>query len=102
MAKKSMIQKNLRRIKLCDQYKEKRKELKDILYNKNIPLVDRLASQNRLIKNLPRDSSRVRVRNRCILTGRPRGVYRKFDLSRVILRDLCGFGKIPGVTKSSW
>lgn len=102
MAKKSMIQKNLRRIKLCEQYRERREKLKSILYDKNIPLGDRLVAQNILTKKLPRDSSRIRIRNRCVLTGRPRGVYRKFDLSRVILRDLCGFGKIPGVTKSSW
>ncbi|MBD0391279.1 30S ribosomal protein S14 [Wolbachia endosymbiont of Pentalonia nigronervosa] len=102
MAKKSMIQRNLRRIKLCDQYKRKREELKAITNNKGLSLSERFAAQNKLIKKLPRNSSKVRIRNRCALTGRPRGVYRKFGLCRVILRDLCAFGEIPGVTKSSW
>lgn len=102
MAKKSMIQRNLRRIKLCDQYKKKREELKAITNNKGLSLSERFAAQNKLIKKLPRNSSKVRIRNRCALTGRPRGVYRKFGLCRIILRDLCAFGEIPGVTKSSW
>ena len=78
MAKKSMIQRNLRRIKLCDQYKRKREELKAITNNKGLSLSERFAAQNKLIKKLPRNSSKVRIRNRCALTGRPRGVYRKF------------------------
>ncbi|MDM8335006.1 30S ribosomal protein S14 [Wolbachia pipientis] len=102
MAKKSMIQKNLRRVRLCDQHREKREKLKSIMNDKSIPIGERFAAQNKLIKKLPRDSSRTRVRNRCALTGRPRGVYRKFGLCRIVLRDLCSFGKIPGVTKSSW
>lgn len=102
MAKKSMIQRNLRRIKLCDQYKKRREELKAVIGNKDLPLGERFAAQNKLIKKLPRNSSKVRIRNRCALTGRPRGVYRKFGLCRIALRDLCAFGEIPGVTKSSW
>lgn len=102
MAKKSMIERNLRRIKLCDQYKEKREKLKSIINNKNLSIGERFAAQNKLIKKLPRNSSKVRIRNRCALTGRPRGVYRKFGLCRIVLRDLCSFGQIPGVTKSSW
>ncbi|MGL9733207.1 MAG: 30S ribosomal protein S14 [Wolbachia sp.] len=102
MAKKSMIQRNLRRIKLYDQYEEKRKKLKSIINNRSISISERFVAQNKLIKELPRDSSQIRIRNRCALTGRPRGVYRKFGLCRIILRDLCSFGKIPGVTKSSW
>lgn len=102
MAKKSMIQRNLRRIKLCDQYREKREKLKSTIKNKDIPISKRFAAQNKLIKELPRDSSKTRIRNRCALTGRPRGVYRKFGLCRIVLRDLCALGKIPGVTKSSW
>ncbi|WP_168463883.1 30S ribosomal protein S14 [Wolbachia endosymbiont of Ctenocephalides felis wCfeT] len=102
MAKKSMIQRNLRRIELCGRYKEKRKELKAIINNKNLSISERFAAQNKLIKELPRDSSKVRIRNRCALTGRPRGVYREFGLSRIVLRDLCAFGQIPGVMKSSW
>ncbi len=102
MAKKSMIERNLNRIKLHDRYKEKREELKSIINNKNLSLSERFAAQNKLIKTLPRDSSKTRIRNRCALTGRPRGVYRKFGLCRIVLRDLCAFGRIPGVTKSSW
>ncbi|WP_265033801.1 30S ribosomal protein S14 [Wolbachia endosymbiont (group A) of Sicus ferrugineus] len=102
MAKKSMIERNLRRIKLCDQYKEKREKLKSIINNKNLSIVERFTAQNELIKKLPRNSSKTKIRNRCVLTGRPRGVYRKFGLCRIVLRDLCSFGQVPGVTKSSW
>lgn len=102
MAKKSMIERNLRRIKLCDQYKEKREKLKSIINNKNLSIVERFTAQNKLIKKLPRNSSKTKIRNRCALTGRARGVYRKFGLCRIVLRDLCSFGQIPGVTKSSW
>ncbi|WP_250294839.1 30S ribosomal protein S14 [Wolbachia endosymbiont of Oedothorax gibbosus] len=102
MAKKSMIERNLRRIKLCGQYKEKREKLKSIINNKDLSIGERFAAQNKLIKKLPRNSSKVRIRNRCALTGRPRGVYRKFGLCRIVLRDLCSFGQVPGVTKSSW
>src|SRR6266576_1765177 len=101
MAKKSMIERNLRRIKLCDQYKEKREKLKSIINNKNLSIVERFTAQNKLIKKLPRNSSKTKIRNRCALTGRPRGVYRKFGLCRIVLRDLCSFGQVPGVTKSS-
>ncbi|MDD9331744.1 MAG: 30S ribosomal protein S14 [Wolbachia sp.] len=102
MAKKSMIQRNLRRMKLCNQYKEKREKLKSIINNKNLSIGERFAAQSQLIKKLPRNSSKIRIRNRCVLTGRPRGVYRKFGLSRIVLRGLCSFGQVPGVTKSSW
>ncbi|WP_423348784.1 30S ribosomal protein S14 [Wolbachia sp. wLmal] len=102
MAKKSMIERNLRRIKLCDQYKEKREKLRSIINNKNLSIVERFTAQNKLIKKLPRNSSKTKIRNRCALTGRPRGVYRKFGLCRIVLRDLCSFGQVPGVTKSSW
>ncbi|WP_341823358.1 30S ribosomal protein S14 [Wolbachia endosymbiont (group A) of Agelastica alni] len=102
MAKKSMIERNLRRIKLCGQYKEKREKLKSIINNKNLSIVERFTAQNKLIKKLPRNSSKTKIRNRCALTGRPRGVYRKFGLCRIVLRDLCSFGQVPGVTKSSW
>ncbi|WP_395462860.1 30S ribosomal protein S14 [Wolbachia endosymbiont of Cantharis cryptica] len=101
MAKKSMIQRNLRRMKLYDQYREKREKLRCIIKNKNISIGERFAALNKLIK-LPRDSCKIRIRNRCAVTGRPRGVYGKFNLCRIVLRDLCSFGKIPGVTKSSW
>ncbi len=102
MAKKSIIERNLRRIKLCDQYKEKRQKLKSIINNKNLSIAERFTAQNKLIKKLPRNSSKTKIRNRCALTGRPRGVYRKFGLCRIVLRDLCSFGQVPGVTKSSW
>lgn len=102
MAKKSMIERNLRRIKLYDQYKEKREKLKSIINDKNLSIVERFTAQNKLIKKLPRNSSKTKIRNRCALTGRPRGVYRKFGLCRIVLRDLCSFGQVPGVTKSSW
>lgn len=102
MAKKSMIERNLRRRKLCDQYKEKREKLKSIINNKNLSIVERFTAQNKLIKKLPRNSSKTKIRNRCALTGRPRGVYRKFGLCRIVFRDLCSFGQVPGVTKSSW
>ena len=84
MAKKSMIERNLRRIKLCDQYKEKREKLKSIINNKNLSIVERFTAQNKLIKKLPRNSSKTKIRNRCALTGRPRGVYRKFGLCRIV------------------
>ncbi|UWI83158.1 30S ribosomal protein S14 [Wolbachia endosymbiont of Howardula sp.] len=102
MAKKSVIQRNLLRIKLCDQYAEKRSKLKQIINNKNITISERFAAQNKIIKTLPRNSSKTRIRNRCIVTGRPRGVYRNFGLCRIVLRSLCAFGQIPGVVKASW
>jgi small subunit ribosomal protein S14 len=102
MAKKSMIERNLCRIKLCGQYKEEREKLKSIINNKNLSIVERFTAQNKLIKKLPRNSSKTKIRNRCALTGRPRGVYRKFGLCRIVLRDLCSFGQVPGVTKSTW
>ncbi|WFW29535.1 MAG: 30S ribosomal protein S14 [Wolbachia endosymbiont of Menacanthus eurysternus] len=102
MAKKSIVQRNLRRVRLCSQYKEQRKRLKSIINDRNISISERFAAQNKLVKKLPRDSSQTRIRNRCALTGRSRGVYRKFGLCRIVLRDLCSFGKIPGVIKSSW
>lgn len=87
---------------MIDQYKEKREKLKSIINNKNLSIVERFTAQNKLIKKLPRNSSKTKIRNRCALTGRPRGVYRKFGLCRIVLRDLCSFGQVPGVTKSSW
>ncbi|MDG7055884.1 MAG: 30S ribosomal protein S14 [Wolbachia endosymbiont of Meromenopon meropis] len=102
MVKKSILQRNLRRVRLHDQYKERRRRLKSIINNRSLSIGERFAAQNKLIKDLPRDSSQIRIRNRCVLTGRPRGVHRKFGLCRIVLRDLCSFGKIPGVTKSSW
>ena len=101
MAKTSSIQRNLKRIKLVKQFSKKRENLKKIIKNKKLPLEERFAAQLKLAK-IPRNSAKVRIRNRCEITGRPRGVYRKLKISRIALRDLASNGKIPGMTKSSW
>ena len=101
MAKTSSIQRNLKRIKLVKKFSKKRKELKKIIKNKNLPLEERFNAQLKLAK-LPRNSARTRIRNRCEITGRPHGVYRKLKISRIALRELASEGKIPGMTKSSW
>ena len=101
MAKTSTIQRNLKRIKLVKKFLKKRESLKKIIKNKKLPLEERFAAQLKLAK-IPRNSSKVRIRNRCEITGRPRGVYRKLKISRIALRDLASKGKIPGMTKSSW
>ena len=101
MAKKSSIQKNLKRIKLSIKFSEKRENLKKIIKNKKLPLKERFEAQLKLAK-IPRNSSRTRIRNRCEITGRPHGVYRKLRISRIALRDLALAGKIPGMTKASW
>jgi len=101
MAKTSAIQRNLKRIKLAKKFLKKRENLKKIIKNKKLPLEERFAAQLKLAK-VPRNSSKVRIRNRCEITGRPRGVYRKLKISRIALRDLASKGKIPGMTKSSW
>ncbi len=101
MAKTSAIQKNLKRIKLVKRYAKKRAELKKIINNKKLELSERFAAQLKLNK-LPKNSSKIRVRNRCEVSGRPHGVYRKLRISRIALRDMASAGKIPGLTKSSW
>ena len=101
MAKTSSIQRNLKRIKLKKKFLKKRENLKKIIKNKKLPLEDRFAAQLKLAK-MPRNSSKTRIRNRCEITGRPHGVYRKLRISRIALRDLASKGKIPGMTKSSW
>jgi len=101
MAKTSSVEKNNRRRKLVDQYAARRKALKDIVMNQSLPLEERFRAQLKL-SALPRNSSKVRIRNRCEVTGRPRAFYRKLKLSRVALRDLGNTGKIPGLVKSSW
>ena len=101
MAKTSSIQRNLKRIKLVKKFLKKRTNLKKIIKNKKLPLEERFAAQLKLAK-IPRNSSKVRIRNRCEITGRPHGVYRKLKISRIALRDLASKGKIPGMTKSSW
>ena len=101
MAKMSAINKNNRRIKLSNQFFNKRKDLKKIIMNKNLPLGERFKAQQKLSK-LPRNSAKTRVMNRCQITGRPHGVYRKLKISRIALRQLGLQGKIPGMIKSSW
>ena len=101
MAKTSSIQRNLKRIMLNKKFKKKREALKQIIKNKKLPLDERFAAQLKLTK-LPKNSSRTRIRNRCEITGRPHGVYRKLKISRIALRELASSGKIPGMTKSSW
>tara|TARA_B100000401_G_C52663569_1_gene651313 strand:+ start:312 stop:617 length:306 start_codon:yes stop_codon:yes gene_type:complete len=101
MAKKSSIQKNLKRIKMVKKYQKKRAMLKKIINNKKLELSERFAAQLKLDK-LPKNSSKVRVRNRCGISGRPHGYYRKLKISRIALRDMASAGKIPGIIKSSW
>ena len=101
MAKLSSINKNNRRIKLSDKFYKKRNELKKIIMNKKLSLDERFVAQQKLSK-LPRNSAKNRVRNRCQITGRPHGVYRKLRISRIALRKLGLEGKIPGMVKSSW
>jgi len=101
MAKMSAINKNNRRIKLSEKFAKKRKELKSIVMNKKITLEERFKAQQKLSK-LPRNSAKIRVMNRCQITGRPHGVYRKLKISRIALRQLGLEGKIPGMVKSSW
>jgi small subunit ribosomal protein S14 len=101
MAKKSAIEKNKRRRKLVDRYAARRAALKAMARDESLPPEERFKAQLKLQK-LPRNSARGRVVNRCELTGRPRGYYRKFRLSRIALRDLGSRGELPGVVKSSW
>ncbi len=101
MAKLSSINKNNKRIKLSDKLFKKRQKLKKIIMNKKLPLEERFKAQQKLSK-LPRNSAKVRVMNRCQITGRPHGVYRKLKISRIALRQLGLQGKIPGLVKSSW
>ena len=101
MAKTSAIQRNLKRIKLSKKFDKKRKKLRAIVRNKKLPLNERFAAQLKLSK-LPKNSSKIRIRNRCEITGRPHGVYRKLKISRIALRQLGLQGKIPGLVKSSW
>jgi small subunit ribosomal protein S14 len=101
MAKTSSIERNLKRERMVKSYATKRKALKAIAANRNLPVEERFAATVKLAQ-LPRNSSRTRVHNRCELTGRPRGYYRKFKLCRIKFRDLASMGRIPGCVKSSW
>jgi len=101
MAKKSSIARNEKRRRLVERYAGKRAELKAILANPNSTDEEFYVAQRKLSK-LPRDSSKIRIRNRCNITGRPRAFIRRYGLSRLTFRELALDGKIPGVTKSSW
>ena len=101
MAKKSAVEKNNRRRRLAERFAARRKALKAVVMDRGRDPEERFEATLKLAE-LPRNSSRTRVRNRCMLTGRPRAYYRKFGLSRIALRDLASEGQIPGVVKSSW
>ena len=101
MAKQSSIQKNLKRKNIVKKFSNKRQSLKKKIMIKDLTLEERFKIQSKL-NELSRDSSKIRVRNRCKLTGRARGVYRKFGLSRIKIRELSMSGALPGVAKSSW
>ncbi|MEE9480818.1 MAG: 30S ribosomal protein S14 [Kiloniellales bacterium] len=101
MAKKSAIEKNNRRVRMVKKYAAKRAELRAVARDRSLPPEERFQAYLKLAK-LPRNGAPSRVRNRCELTGRPRGFYRKFRLSRIALRELGSVGQIPGMVKSSW
>jgi len=101
MAKKSMVERDLKRRKLADKYAAKRERLKELIKDQSKPAEERFMAALQLAE-LPRNSSKTRIRNRCLVTGRPRGFYRKLKMSRIALRQLGSEGKIPGLVKSSW
>jgi small subunit ribosomal protein S14 len=101
MAKTSSIDKNQKRRKLVARYAAKRAELKRIAGDESVSLEERFQARLKLAE-LPRNSSAVRIRNRCEITGRPRGYYRKLKMSRIALRELGSLGQVPGLVKSSW
>ena len=101
MAKMSAVEKNKKRIKLAQKYASKRNKLKKIVMDKKLNLNERFEAALKLAK-LPKNSAKNRIRNRCEITGRPHGYYRKLKMSRIALRELASMGKIPGMTKSSW
>jgi small subunit ribosomal protein S14 len=101
MAKKSMVNREVKRAKLVSQHATKRAALKAVINDQSKPVEERFKATIKLAE-LPRNSSATRIHNRCQLTGRPHAVYRKLKLSRIMLRDLASFGQIPGMVKSSW
>ena len=101
MAKKSAIQKDKNRRKLVAQYAAKRVRLKAIADNRDLPMEERFQARLKLAE-MPRNGAKIRIRNRCEVTGRPRAFYRKFKMSRIALRDLGSTGQVPGLVKSSW
>ncbi len=101
MAKKSMVERELKRERLVQKYAAKRAELNEVIHDQERPMEERFKASLKLAK-LPRNSSATRLHNRCQLTGRPHAYYRKLKLSRIMLRELGSNGKIPGMVKSSW
>lgn len=101
MAKKSVIERNKKRKKLVEKYSGKRAEYKAVVLNRSLSMQERFTAQQELDR-LPRDSSKTRVANRCEITGRKRAYYRKFKVSRIMLRLLASEGLLPGVKKASW
>ena len=101
MAKTSMVERNNKRRRLANKFKVQRTRLKTIAADRKLPAEERFAARLKLAE-LPRNSSPTRIRNRCDLTGRSRGYYRKLGMSRIALRELASNGQIPGMIKSSW
>jgi small subunit ribosomal protein S14 len=101
MAKTSMVERNKKRRRLALKFKVRRTRLKAVAADRDLPAEERFAARLKLAE-LPRNSSPTRIRNRCDLSGRPRGYYRKLRMSRIALRDLASQGLIPGMVKSSW
>ncbi|MEP9398371.1 30S ribosomal protein S14 [Mesorhizobium sp. KR2-14] len=101
MAKTSSVENNNKRRKLVDQYAAKRKALKATVMDKSLPIEERFRAQLKL-SALPRNSAKIRIRNRCEVSGRPRAYYRKLKMSRIALRELGLLGAVPGLVKSSW
>ena len=101
MAKKSAVERNDKRKRMVEKYAAKREELKAIALNEDLPLEERFKARLKLAE-LPRNSAPNRVRNRCEVSGRPRGYYRKLKMSRIALRELGNYGLVPGLVKSSW
>jgi small subunit ribosomal protein S14 len=101
MAKTSAVERNKKRERMAKRYAAKRAGLKKIAKDQTLPMEERFAARLKLAQ-LPRNSSKVRIHNRCELTGRPRAFYRKFKLSRIAIRELAATGQIPGMVKSSW
>lgn len=101
MAKTSAVERNRKRQRMAKKFASRRNRLKAIAQDSSMPAEERFAARLKLAE-LPRNSSPVRIRNRCEISGRPRGYYRKFKISRIALRDLASTGQIPGMLKSSW
>ncbi len=101
MAKVSAVEKNERRRKLVARDAAKRAALKAVIKNRDLPIEERFKATLKLAE-MPRNGAKIRIRNRCEVSGRPRGYYRKLRMSRIALRDLGSTGKVPGIVKSSW